>query len=76
MSLHTTPTSLSLQNWCKASTTVLLLVAASVIALDTDQFSYRDTVTGSPNNVYGPKDWGKVKCSEVDTCVSNTEEPP
>jgi hypothetical protein len=34
-----------------------------------DQFNYRSTST-SPNNDYGPEEWGKVRCGDLDTCVS------
>jgi hypothetical protein len=55
------------------------LVAAALVSLasaqvDTsgnnyDQFNYRSTST-SPNNDYGPEEWGKVRCGDLDTCVS------
>lgn len=55
---------------------LLYLLVSSVSAQEgrnLDQFSYGETVTtdsGSPNNIYGPKDWGKVQCSSTDVCVS------
>jgi hypothetical protein len=53
------------------------LVAAAA-AIESDTFNYGATV----GNNYGPSDWGRVTCDEVETCVSHllhllrTSHPP
>ena len=47
-------------------------ISSYAVANDTDQFNYRETDTSGANNDYGPKDWGKVTCSDVLTCVSTS----
>lgn len=40
-------------------------------AQNLEQWSYTNTITReNGNNVYGPSDWLKVKCNDLDTCVS------
>jgi hypothetical protein len=54
---------------------VVVLVAVSaqqsnITGRNLDQFTYGDTDTSGDNNIYGPKDWGKIQCPNPDTCVS------
>jgi hypothetical protein len=52
---------------------MLLLCLVSMttfVAAQLDQWNYRGTENNNGNNDYGPKDWGKVKCNNPDTCVS------
>jgi hypothetical protein len=54
-----------------ASTTRLATIVVAQSSSDLDQWNYRGTIGGSNGlNDYGPSDWIKVRCSNVDTCVS------
>lgn len=52
---------------------LLTLSSSNVVTAQSnlDLFNYHGTTTSSNGmNDYGPKDWAKVKCSDLDTCVS------
>jgi len=34
-----------------------------------DQFSYEDSPSQTINNVYGPEDWDRIRCVDLDECV-------
>jgi hypothetical protein len=55
--------------------TIALLIASSTVIRaqnNLDLFNYHGTVTTSNGlNDYGPKDWSKVRCSDLDSCVSD-----
>lgn len=53
------------------STLLVTFVVAQTPDRDLDQFSYGETVLGDRNNIYGPKDWAKLTCPDIDTCVRN-----
>jgi hypothetical protein len=49
-----------------------LQIRAQLTGRDLDLFSYGETtVDANGNNVFGPKDWGKIQCPDLDLCVSN-----
>lgn len=58
-----------------ASFLSLLLFVATAAAQNTanfDQFTYGSTDTSDPDNrIYGPSDWGRVRCPNLDICVSS-----
>lgn len=41
--------------------------SSSSTGTNLDVFNYHETI----NNDYGPKDWGKVNCNDLNTCVRN-----
>ena len=52
---------------------LIVVVACVVVAVhgqqaNLDQFTYGDTDT-SLNNVYGPEQWGRVRCANLDDCL-------
>ena len=53
-----------------------VLVVQAQTGRDLDTFNYRGTVSSDDNdgvNDYGPSDWDRVQCSDVDTCVRFNE---
>jgi hypothetical protein len=66
-------------SFSSSSITILLLIVVllgmmmndiSMIQAQTyDLFNYGDTKEDGNINDYGPKDWGKISCNDVDTCV-------
>jgi hypothetical protein len=53
---------------------ILYLLSGALCEFSTgnlDQFNYRKTVqNGNGINDFGPSDWQKIQCEDVDTCVS------
>lgn len=38
-----------------------------------DRFNYRETEVGSAQSDYGPRDWGNVRCEDLESCVSDSQ---
>jgi uncharacterized protein YceK len=53
---------------------IALSSCASIVnglnANDTDEFTYGATDTSGTNNIYGPEQWGNVRCDNPGACVS------
>lgn len=46
----------------------LLLAVTAVVAQDTDQFTYQDQGSFSPNRIFPPSQWISVNCQDTNTC--------
>ena len=53
----------------KISTHFIALITALISAVTADDFNYGYT----SGNDYGPADWRKVECNNLETCVSRND---